>query len=88
MSTYYLQSQNTNEIIKRFDLFDKEAIRTAIIDHLKKNSTDTVEYYKESKDKRFVGNDLLDFYEVNPKSKEVSKCILKGAKTYFRSIED
>lgn len=87
MPKYYLQSQHTDQVIQRFQSFDKEAIRTAIISHLKANASDTVEYYKESKDKKYVGDDLLDFYEVNQKSNKVSKLIFKGSKTFYRSIE-
>lgn len=37
MPKYYLQSEDTDTVIKTFESFDREAIREAICDHLKSN---------------------------------------------------
>jgi hypothetical protein len=87
---YSLYSQNQDRAIEFFEKFDKEAIKEAIVKHLKQDKTDTIEYCKEfPKDsvKRFYGNQIVDFYEVNPKNDKVSKCILIGEKTFYKSIE-
>ena len=48
MPKYYLQSENTDTVIKTFEPFDREAIREAICDHLKANPTDCIKYLKEA----------------------------------------
>ena len=90
MPKHVLFSQDTEQPIKWFDNFDREAIKAAIVKHLTDNPNDCVEHCKEpSKNdlRRFVGYDIINFYKVSPKSKKVSLLILKGDKTFYRSIQ-
>ena len=88
---HMLFSQNEDRVIQYFDKFDREDIKKAIVVHLTKNPTDTLEHCKEpnKKDiKRFYGNEILDFYAVNPNNKKVSKIITKGNKTFYLKLRD
>jgi hypothetical protein len=79
------------DFIQYFDKFDREDIKKAIVVHLTKNPTDNLEHCKEpnKKDiKRFYGNEILDFYAVNPNNKKVSKIITKGNKTFYLKLRD
>jgi hypothetical protein len=73
--------------VKWFTKFDKEEIKTEIINHLKEHKTDVLEFCKEfsKKDlKRYVGYNIIDFYQNN---KEVpSKVVLRGNKEYFKPL--
>lgn len=85
----FSQDQETEQPIKWFENFDKEAIKEAIIDHLTANPTDCVEYCKEppkSDLNRFCGYIIIDFYEVNPKTNEICRVITKGDKTYYKKL--
>lgn len=76
--------------VEFFDKFDSQKIKKAIIKHIKSNPTDTIEHCKEypkNSVNRYLGYEIIAFYEVNPKNNKVSKCILKGEKTYYKSIE-
>lgn len=88
---HLLFSQDTDQPIKWFDKFDREAIKAAIIEHLTNNPTDCIEHCKEpskSDLKRFVGYDIINFYQVSPTSKKISLIISKGDKTFYRSIQN
>lgn len=87
---YSLYSQKKDMAVEFFDVFDADKIKAAIVKHLKTDATDTIEYCKEypKKDiKRYYGNEIISFYAVNPKNGKVSKCVLKGEKTYYKAIE-
>jgi Mg/Co/Ni transporter MgtE len=90
MTTHSLFSQNEDRVIEFFEKYDKDVIKKAILNHLKLNPTDTVEHCKEypkNSIKRHIGTEILNFYEVNPKSNKVSLVYSKGDKQYYRSIE-
>lgn len=85
-----LFSHNEDRSIKWFDKFDKQAIKEAIVEHLTTNPTDTLEHCKEfskSDLRRFVGNEIINFYSVNPKNKKISLVITKGNKEYFKALK-
>ena len=85
-----LFSQDEDMTIAFFEEFDKLAIKEAILKHLKENPTDVLEHckaYSKTDIKRFYGNEILNFYSVNPKNKKVSLIVAKGNKQYFRKIE-
>lgn len=86
MLKHYLFSQNEEKYINVYQEFNREAIKEAIVTHLTANPTDCIEHQKESDKKtlkRVVGNMIVNYYEVNPKTKEISRVILKGDKTYY-----
>ncbi len=88
---HMLFSQNEDRFIQFFEKFDREVIKKAIVEHLSKNPTDTIEHCKEpnKKDlKRFYGDEILDFYTVNPNNKKISKIITKGDKTFYLKLRD
>jgi len=86
---YLLFSQDQEQPIKWFSKFDKEEIKTEIINHLKEHKTDVLEFCKDfSKTdlKKYVGYNIIDFYQNN---KEVpSKVILRGNKEYFKPLRN
>ncbi len=89
MKQHSLFSQEQDMSIAFFDKFDKEEIQEAIIRHLEAFPTDTVEHCKSfpSNDLRqFQGSEIINFYEVNPKTNKVCKVITKGNKEYFKEL--
>jgi len=89
MRTHSLYSQNESINIAYFDKFDKSAIKQAIVNHLTKHPTDTVEHCKEYSKadiKRFYGSEIINLYEVNPKNNKPSLVIYKGTKQYFKTL--
>ena len=84
-----LFSQNSDLHVKWYDKFDREQIKTDIIDHLGKNPTDTLEHCKEYNKtdlKRFSGMEIISFYAVNPKTGKPSKVITRHNKDYFKAL--
>jgi hypothetical protein len=87
---HYLFSIDSETMICSFDKFNKEAIKKAIIGHLKEFPKDCVEHCKDfSKGdfRQYYGYEILNCYEVNRANGKVSKIISKGNKTYYSSIE-
>jgi hypothetical protein len=83
-------SQNQDMPIEWFDKFDKQAIKEAILAHLKANPTDTLEHCKEyrvSDVNKFYGMEIVNFYQVNPKNNKISLVYTRNGKEYFKSIE-
>lgn len=88
---HYLFSMETETMIEAFDKFNKEAIKKAIIGHLKQFPNDCVEHCKDfssSDIRRFYGYDILDTYEINKANNKVSKVVSKGSKNFYKSIEN
>ena len=86
MLKHYLYSQNEDKYISTYPELNRDVIKAAIVAHLTSNPTDCIEHQKEvfkTTSKRLVGNDILAFYEVNPKDNKVSRAITKGAKTVY-----
>ena len=91
MKTHSLFSQNKDMPVQWFPKFDKEPIRQAIINLLTEDPKDTIELCREyPKDsyKRFYGSEIISFYEVNPKTGQPSKVILKGDKQYYTPLSE
>ena len=86
---HLLFSQEQDQPIKWFDKFDKEEIKKEIVRHLQENKTDVLELCREysKKDvKRYYGNEIISFYQSNPKTNEPSKVVLRGNKEYFKTL--
>jgi hypothetical protein len=86
---HLLWSWNSDTAIQWFDKFDKDAIKTAIVKHLENNPTDTVEHskdYRKSDLRKFVGYDILNFYQLNAKG-EPCLVITRGDKEYLRKLK-
>ena len=82
-NVYYIESVESEQMIATFKDFDKELIRKSIVDHLKANPSDLVEYGKN--------NNPVDYYEVNKKSGKVSKITQKrghGNIKMYKDIEE
>jgi hypothetical protein len=81
---HFLESQSTDAVIAEFPVFDKDAIKAAIVRHLTENPDDTVEHHKESKNRKYYGDsEILNFYMVNPKTGGPSRVVTKGARGEF-----
>ena len=77
---HLLYSQDKEQIIKSFDNFDAEKLKTEIKEWLINNPTDTVEHCKEySKEDRekYLGYDIINFYE-NSRSGKPCLIVLRG----------
>jgi hypothetical protein len=86
---HLLFSQNQDMPIEFFEKFDRQEIKQRIIDALKKDPTDVIEHcreYPKNNVKKFYGNEILSFYQVNPKNGKPSKVITRGNKEYFMSL--
>ena len=91
MRTYSLYSQLKDMPIALFEKFDRVQIKQTIVKHLNENKTDTLELCREydKKDiKKHYGNEILQFFEVNKKNGKPSICVLRGAKTYYKTLSD
>ena len=74
-----------------FEKFDKVQIKQTIVKRLNENKTDTLELCREydKKDiKKYYGNVILQFFEVNKKNGKPSICVLRGVKTYYKTLSD
>lgn len=84
---YYLESEISGKRIVEFPIFNRIAIQKSIVYYLDNNPTDTVYYYKVSTDTDYVGDNLIDFYAINPVNGKPSKLIFKGKRTLYKSLE-
>jgi hypothetical protein len=84
---YYIESEISEKRIVEFPEFNRLAILKAIVYYLQNNPTDTIHYYKVSNDDMYVGDDLIDFFAINPKNGKPSKLIFKGNKTFYKTLE-
>jgi hypothetical protein len=87
---YFLYSQDQEILVQCFDKFDKESIKKAIINHLKKYKDDVLELCKKlSKTdfKKYYGNEILNFYQNN---KNGIPCLVltKNNKEYFKPLKN
>lgn len=86
---HLLFSQDLDNVIQWFDKFDKDFIKTAIVEHLKHYPTDVLEHCKEfskSDLRKFAGYDIINFYKLNSNG-EVCKIITKGNKDYLLKLK-
>ena len=86
---HFLYSLNQDVNVATFPQFNKQAIKDAIVSHLTSNPTDTVEHSKElskADAKKYVGHDILNFYEINPKTGEPSKVIQVRDRKYYQPL--
>jgi hypothetical protein len=85
---YYLYSVDEDKKIltlNKEEKFDKDMIRYRIIHHLNENPNDCLEWCKVDNNKDTVGDDIIDFYEMNKKGYP-SKVILKGNRTFYKKL--
>jgi hypothetical protein len=85
---HLLFSQNQDMPVVLFDQFDAQAIKQAIVEHLKADPTDTIEHCKEynrSDARRFYGHEIISFYACDRFGKPC-KVITKGDKNYFKPL--
>ena len=88
---HYLFSMDSETMIASFDKFNKEAIKKAIIGHLKQNPNDCVEHCKDfskSDFRQYYGHEILNFYKVNVMNSKISKVVTKDNRTLYVSIEN
>lgn len=84
-----LFSQNQDMPVKWYDKFDKQAIKTDIIALLSNDPTDVIEHCKEfskADQRKYVGQEILNFYEINPKSKQPSKIVIVGDRKLYKPL--
>jgi hypothetical protein len=83
---YYIESSNTGKKLFEMSSFNREIIKLVIIHFLTLDGSDTLMLYKECKSNNYVGDDIIGYYEVNPKNQEISKCVIMSEKIYYRSL--
>ena len=89
MREFYLFSTDQDKKIfevkvEAGEKLDKESVEVALKAHLRANPDDTLEWTKVCNDTKFVGDDILSFYEMHKEN--VCKLILKGGKTFYKKI--
>ena len=82
---HLLYSQEQNQPIKWFEKFDKEEIKTEVVNWLKDNPTDTLEHCKKDL-RKYAGNEIINFYE----NKNAVPClvVLRGTKEYYKPLDN
>jgi hypothetical protein len=81
---FYLYSQVEDKNIYEATIFDADAIKEEIIDHLNNNHGDTLELCKVAHSNKFVGDDIISFFEVN--KGRPCKVILKAGRTFYKKL--
>lgn len=76
---YKLFSQDQDKYILEYIIADTNHFKKVIIEHLTNNPKDVIEYH--------IGDEIRDFFEINPKNGNPSKCVLVGANTYYKTLE-
>jgi hypothetical protein len=87
MKHYIKDGENLNV---EFETFNAKEMTNLIINHLKANPQAMVKHSKEFAPhlkKKYYGNEVIDIYEVNPKTGEPSKVITKGNITLYKTLE-
>lgn len=86
---HFLFSDHAVGIMSYFEKYDKEAIRKAIKEHLFANPNAIIEHcknYSKSDYKKFLGHEIINLYEMNPKNNLPSLIVTRGNKTYYKTI--
>lgn len=84
---YYLESLDTNKTIATFEVFNKEAIKAAIVTHLANNPLEFIEYSKDYKQPtKYAGTEHLGLFANNPLNNQPCKVIIKGEREYWKPL--
>lgn len=84
---YYLESLDTNKTIATFEVFNRDAIRDAILNHLANNPLEWIEYTKDYKQPtKYAGTEHLGLFANNPVSNQPCKIIIKGEREYYKPL--
>lgn len=78
LTKYRLISQDTDETVFEYEIFNKEKMIEDIKSYISNNKKDVLEFY--------INDDLVDFYGINPKNDKVSLIITKGNKEYYKPL--
>jgi len=87
--THAIFSQDLDQVIKWYDVFDKTQIKNDIKQHLINNPKDIIEHcktYNEKDIKKYYGLNIINFYQCNPNTNIPSLCITKRNKTYYKTL--
>lgn len=80
---HYLFNSNY-ERIDLFETFSRELIREAIVKYLTANPDEMLTHERECKDKRTVGNDVLNVYENH--NGKVCRVVTRGNREFYQPI--
>tara|TARA_R110000772_G_scaffold6250_12_gene21975 strand:- start:5158 stop:5427 length:270 start_codon:yes stop_codon:yes gene_type:complete len=86
---YYLYSTDYDTKIATFKRFNHDEVKAAIFNHFTKeeNRLDILEWTKEDLNLETVGDDIIDFYGINPRTtSSVCKLVFRGKKTFYRKL--
>lgn len=83
---WYLESTDQERSIFQTSVFDKEEVRTIIIKHLSDFPKDTLLWYKVNKNDKYVGDDFIAAYSVNPNNNIPSKEVFIGKRLCYKSL--
>ena len=76
--------------IKEYDVFDKEVIKKDIIETLTNNPNELITHckdYSEREKKIFAGKNIINVYEINPKTKKPSLVVTLNNKDYYKELK-
>lgn len=85
MAKHYIYSDNEIDPLLTIDTFDKNVLKGTILNRLKTHPSDTLTHEKEILDKKYVGNDILGFYQ-NDGSQRPCRLIIKGHREYLKPL--
>jgi len=87
---HHLFSQDQGMLIASFEKFNKDDIKKSIKAHLTEYPNDVLELCKDcpkNNINRFMGYQIIDFYQVNPKNAKPSKVYVRGNAQCFISLK-
>jgi len=82
-----LFSQSLDVHVRWFEKFDKQAIKTAIVEHLKQYPDDVLEHckdYPKEEAGKYYGMEIINFYQ-NFNNKPC-RLIMKGNREYYKPL--
>jgi hypothetical protein len=82
--THYLQSDHGT--FYQSERFDPDTLKAKIVEQLQAHPDDLVTHCKDHTNPKFAGLEIVDIYEVNPKTGHPSLCVMKGQKVYYRPL--
>lgn len=84
---HFLLDEKDNTLAT-FDTFNADAIKAEIVKYLTANPGGSLTHEKTQVNKKYAGNEILNWYEVNKKNGQPSKACYNGAGKFigYRSL--
>jgi len=86
---HFIYSADLETDVISLNEFDKNLLLTTIVNHLSNYPDDMLTHEKEftpEEKRKYVGRNVINVYEINPKSGKPSLCFTKGNKTFYKDL--